>query len=140
MVRLTGRHPFNVEAPLTKLMDEGMITTPPLHFVRDHGAVPKLDWDTHTITIDGLVDTPITVTMDELASMPNRKTFPVTVTCAGNRRKEQNMIKKSVGFNWGPCAVGNHQRAWRWCWRLAEHRQHRQHRQQRREYRGQWHG
>ncbi len=105
MVRLTGRHPFNVEAPLTKLMDEGMITTPPLHFVRDHGAVPKLDWDTHTITIDGLVDTPITVTMDELASMPNRKTFPVTVTCAGNRRKEQNMTKQTVGFNWGPAGT-----------------------------------
>lgn len=21
------------------------------------------------------------------------------------RRKEENMIKKSIGFNWGPCAV-----------------------------------
>jgi len=29
------------------------------------------------------------------------------VVCAGNRRKEQNMIKKSIGFNWGPAAVGN---------------------------------
>lgn len=25
--------------------------------------------------------------------------------CAGNRRKEQNIVKKSVGFNWGPSAV-----------------------------------
>jgi nitrate reductase (NAD(P)H) len=24
---------------------------------------------------------------------------------AGNRRKEENMLKKSIGFNWGPCAV-----------------------------------
>ena len=24
---------------------------------------------------------------------------------AGNRRKEQNIVKKSVGFNWGPSAV-----------------------------------
>jgi nitrate reductase (NAD(P)H) len=24
---------------------------------------------------------------------------------AGNRRKEQNIVKKSVGFNWGPTAV-----------------------------------
>ena len=23
----------------------------------------------------------------------------------GNRRKEQNIVKKSVGFNWGPSAV-----------------------------------
>jgi len=28
--------------------------------------------------------------------MPNKKTFPVTVTCAGNRRKEQNMTKQTV--------------------------------------------
>ncbi len=24
---------------------------------------------------------------------------------AGNRRKEQNVVRKSVGFNWGPAAV-----------------------------------
>lgn len=29
----------------------------------------------------------------------------VTLVCAGNRRKEQNMLKKGKGFNWGPCAV-----------------------------------
>lgn len=23
----------------------------------------------------------------------------------GCRRKEENMVKKSIGFNWGPCAV-----------------------------------
>ena len=44
--------------------------------------------------------------MDELAAMPTI-TFPCLVVCAGNRRKEQNMIKKSIGFNWGPSAVGN---------------------------------
>ena len=26
--------------------------------------------------------------------------------CAGNRRKEQNVIKKSKGFSWGAAAVG----------------------------------
>jgi len=26
--------------------------------------------------------------------------------CAGNRRKEQNMVKKTKGFNWGPAATG----------------------------------
>jgi DMSO/TMAO reductase YedYZ molybdopterin-dependent catalytic subunit len=35
------------------------------------------------------------------------ETFPALVVCAGNRRKEQNMIKKSIGFNWGPCGIGN---------------------------------
>lgn len=42
--------------------------------------------------------------MDDIIKYPSI-TFPVTVTCAGNRRKEENMIKKSIGFNWGPCAT-----------------------------------
>jgi len=42
--------------------------------------------------------------MDELLALPS-VTLPVTLVCAGNRRKEENMLKKSIGFNWGPCAV-----------------------------------
>ena len=28
-------------------------------------------------------------------------TVPITLVCAGNRRKEQNVVQKSLGFNWG---------------------------------------
>jgi len=42
--------------------------------------------------------------MDELASMTPRE-LPVTLVCAGNRRKEQNMIRQTIGFNWGPSGV-----------------------------------
>jgi nitrate reductase (NAD(P)H) len=87
------------------LMDAGMITPPAIHIVRDHGAVPKLDWDTHTFTISGMVGTPITLTMDEIEKMPTIS-FPCTITCAGNRRKEQNTTKQTVGFNWGAAATG----------------------------------
>mmetsp|Transcript_55608 Transcript_55608/g.130280 ORF Transcript_55608/g.130280 Transcript_55608/m.130280 type:complete len:874 (-) Transcript_55608:259-2880(-) len=109
LIRLTGRHPFNVEPPLSMLMEQGLITPPALHFVRDHGCCPKLDWDTHTFTVSGLVDNPITLTMDEVAGMET-VTFPCTVTCAGNRRKEQNMTKQTVGFNWG--AAGTSTSIW----------------------------
>jgi nitrate reductase (NAD(P)H) len=45
--------------------------------------------------------------MDRLVrEFPSRE-FPVTLVCAGNRRKEQNMVKQSVGFNWGAAAVSN---------------------------------
>lgn len=136
------------------LMASGFITPPSLHYVRNHGAVPKIDWSAHRLTINGLVDTPITLTMDQLVALPS-VTLPVTLVCAGNRcvrvsapvcpcvryaetqhccqhtqharsrhppcpvsscpvhhlhthnnrRKEENMHKKSIGFNWGPCAV-----------------------------------
>ena len=42
LIRLTGVHPFNVEAPLTTLFAEGFLTTPELFFVRNHGAVPEV--------------------------------------------------------------------------------------------------
>lgn len=32
-------------------------------------------------------------------------TAPVTLVCAGNRRKEQNMVRKSKGFSWGAAGV-----------------------------------
>merc|ERR1719506_1771119 len=104
MNRLTGVHPFNSEAPLSELREHGFITPPRLHIVRNHGKVPQLSWATHVIEIDGLVDRPIKMTMNELVKLPLH-TCPVTVQCAGNRRKEQNLIKKGMGFDWGASAV-----------------------------------
>ncbi|KAF0431048.1 nitrate reductase [Gigaspora margarita] len=104
MVRLTGKHPFNAEAPLSLLMEQGFITPNPLHYVRNHGPVPKLQWETHRLTVNGLVSKPLILSMDDIENLPYKE-FPVTLTCAGNRRKEQNMIKQSKGFNWGAAAT-----------------------------------
>src|SRR6266487_710387 len=43
LIRLTGVHPFNVEAPLSALYDEGFLTSPELFYVRNHGAVPDVN-------------------------------------------------------------------------------------------------
>ena len=32
-------------------------------------------------------------------------TSPITLVCAGNRRKEQNTVRKSKGFSWGPAGL-----------------------------------
>lgn len=42
LIRLTGVHPFNVEAPLSALFGEGFLTSPDLFYVRNHGAVPEV--------------------------------------------------------------------------------------------------
>ena len=55
--------------------------------------------------IGGAVSNPISFSMDEIAAMETIS-FPCTVSCAGNRRKEQNMTKQTVGFNWGAAATG----------------------------------
>ena len=42
--------------------------------------------------------------MQDIMSLPHRS-IPVTLVCCGNRRKEQNMIKQTIGFNWGAAGV-----------------------------------
>lgn len=104
-IRLTGRHPFNVEPPPKLLAESGFHTDPSLHIVRNHGAVPRIKWEEHRVLVNGLVGTELRLTMDDIVAMPS-VTFPVTVTCAGNRRKEQNMVKQTIGFSWGASATG----------------------------------
>jgi len=105
LVRLTGRHPFNVEPPLEVLNKHRFITPSSMHYVRNHGACPKLNWLEHKVSIGGsVVRKPFEMSMDQLAAMPVRE-FPCTLVCAGNRRKEQNMIRQTIGFNWGPSGV-----------------------------------
>lgn len=101
------RHPLNCEPPLGMLMERGFLTPSALHYVRSHGPVPKLDWSTHRITVGGSLKRPQTFSMNELVDTFESVTFPVTLTCAGNRRKEQNLVKKSVGFNWGASGLSN---------------------------------
>ncbi|KAI7781700.1 Nitrate reductase [NADPH] [Diaporthe eres] len=108
LLRLTGVHPFNVEPPLTELWKEGFITTKDLHYVRNHGAVPLvhdediLDW---SFTVEGLVENPLSLTLRELLADFEQLTYPITLVCAGNRRKEQNVVRKTKGFSWGPAGV-----------------------------------
>lgn len=103
LVRLTGKHPFNCEPPIGMMLDQGFITPVSLHYVRNHGKCPKISWETHTLTVKGLVNNPMTFTMDDIVKLPS-VTLPVTLVCAGNRRKEENMIKQTIGFSWG-CAA-----------------------------------
>ncbi|KAF4415881.1 nitrate reductase (NADH) [Fusarium acutatum] len=55
LIRLTGKHPLNAEAPLTRLYEAGLITPNELHYVRNHGPVPCILWEFHEleITYDG---------------------------------------------------------------------------------------
>jgi nitrate reductase (NAD(P)H) len=108
LIRLTGIHPFNVEAPLSDLYDEGFLTTKDLHYVRNHGAVPRvedseiLDW---TFTVEGMVEKPVTLTLRDLIGDYEQVTYPITLVCAGNRRKEQNVVRKTKGFSWGAAGL-----------------------------------
>jgi hypothetical protein len=55
LIRLTGQHPLNAEPPAGMLVEAGLITPAPLHYVRNHGPVPRLHWDTHLVSVCGMV-------------------------------------------------------------------------------------
>lgn len=85
------------------------MTTPvKLHYVRNHGSVPKLLWEHHTLQVfsdpPGLLPSPRSFSMDELAEMPCIE-IPVTIACDGNRRGEVNMVQRSAGFTWSSSGV-----------------------------------
>lgn len=108
LIRLTGVHPFNVEAPLSELYNEGFLTSPELFYVRNHGAVPAVadaeipDWE---FMVEGMVEQPLTISFRELLADYDNVTYPITLVCAGNRRKEQNVVRKTKGFSWGAAGV-----------------------------------
>ena len=66
--------------------------------------MPRIQWEEHRLSVSGMVDKPTTFTMDDLLAMPARE-LPVTLVCAGNRRKEENLVKQTIGFNWGAAGV-----------------------------------
>ncbi|GAA5907038.1 hypothetical protein JCM5296_006574 [Sporobolomyces johnsonii] len=110
LVRLTGKWPFNVEASLPDLWNAGFLTPTRLFYVRNHGVVPKVTREegaSWTFEVSGLVKNPCTLSLADLIdpSKFQTVTLPVTLVCAGNRRKEQNVVRKSLGFSWGPAGL-----------------------------------
>lgn len=63
--------------------------------------VQKAEFASWTIRIHGLVSREVTFSLADLKKRFETVTLPVTLVCAGNRRKEQNVVRKSLGFDWG---------------------------------------
>jgi nitrate reductase (NAD(P)H) len=52
-----------------------------------------------------LCSNPVTFSISDLFDKFEIVTVPVTLVCAGNRRKEQNVVQKSLGFSWGAAGL-----------------------------------
>lgn len=102
LIRITGKHPLNGEPELTTLYETGLITPNLLHYVRNHGPVPHLLWETHKIDVE---NGKLVLSMDDLENGFESINIAVALACDGNRRKELNMIRRSKGFNFGAGAV-----------------------------------
>lgn len=52
-----------------------------------------------------MVEKPIVLNFRQVLQQYDQITAPITLVCAGNRRKEQNTVRKSKGFSWGSAAL-----------------------------------
>jgi sulfane dehydrogenase subunit SoxC len=83
-----SRAPFGetVGSSLTPLQDlTGPITPSDLHFERHHAGIPVIDPAKHRLMIHGLVERPITLTLDDLKRFP-QVTRTYFIECSGNGR------------------------------------------------------
>lgn len=76
--------------------------------MRNHGYVPRVSaaaaesWE---LRVHGLVKHPTVFRVTDLKRLFPTVTLPITMVCAGNRRGEQNVVAKGLGFNWGAGGV-----------------------------------
>ncbi|HKI04231.1 MAG TPA: sulfite oxidase [Thermoanaerobaculia bacterium] len=98
--------PFN-GGPAAELLLRGFITPNELFFVRNHGGVPEVDPASWRLAVDGLVERPLSLSLEDLRRLP-RTSVTATLQCAGNRRQELiacQPIKNELP--WGTEAVSN---------------------------------
>lgn len=73
-------------------------------FIRSHHPVPEIDPAQWRLTVDGLVDHEIQLSLELLKKMPQENLYAV-LQCSGNRRGQQ--IPSVPGVQWQKGAVGN---------------------------------
>ena len=88
--------PFNAEPPLDRLRRE-LVTGQPDFYVRSHGNIPRLDKASHRLRIDGLVRTPLDLSVPELRARFPVHTLTAVMQCAGNRRADLQQVRPTTG-------------------------------------------
>lgn len=82
---LLNDRPVNAETP-PHLLDDA-ITPTARHFIRNNGAVPEdMDAASWKLTVDGLVDNPMELSIEDLKSQFETMTMALTLECGGNGR------------------------------------------------------
>lgn len=83
---------------------DSWITPNDAFFVRQHLPRPKVDVAAYQLNVNGMVGTPLKLSLDDLKKMPQVK-VAATLECAGNGRSYYR--PKLPGLQWSKGAIGN---------------------------------
>jgi sulfite oxidase len=88
--------PYNAEPP-AGVLAAAPLTPPDAFYVRNHGPVPAIDPATWRLRVDGLVDRPLELALDDLRSGFEPRALAATLQCAGNRRAGLGAVRPIPG-------------------------------------------
>jgi sulfite oxidase len=98
--------PLNSE-PKLDVLAKSWITPVESFYVRSHAPNPKIDPASFRLSVEGLVDKPLSISLAELDGTFDSTSVVSTMTCAGNRRSEHGLVKPVGGVQWQAGAIGN---------------------------------
>ena len=99
--------PLNAETPL-ELLGRTEVTPADLFFVRNHAAIPRVDPRAYRLGVGGMVEAPLTLSLDDLRGLGESVNVPATLACAGNRRAELDGFRAIPReLPWDAGAVGH---------------------------------
>lgn len=105
-----NQRPYDWATPLNEL-DNQLYTPTEIFFIRSHmGPPPSIDVKTWRLTVDGLVNTPLHLSLDDLKRFPKYE-VPAVLQCAGNGRSLYGdaypTASHPAGAQWRTGGVGN---------------------------------
>jgi sulfite oxidase len=93
--------PFNAESPAAALAGRP-ITDIDGFYSRNHGPIPDVDPERWRLTVDGLVTSPLSLSLADLRASFERREVVATLQCAGNRRADLMAVRDIPGeAPWG---------------------------------------
>lgn len=99
--------PFNAEPPPAALA-ECSRTPLDTFYSRNHGPIPDIDPDRWRLRVDGLVERPLELSLDQLREDFEQVEVDATLECAGNRRAGLLGVRDIPGeAAWGPGAISS---------------------------------
>ncbi len=101
-----GMSPMNAEPALPNLV-RSWVTPVEQFYIRSHAPVPDINRDDFRLSVEGLVERPLSLSLKELSAGFDQESVVATMTCAGNRRSEHSLVKPVKGVQWREGAIGN---------------------------------